>query len=81
MNFSVSDTTMAVCTKIVPGGIKVGMPASFLDDTVLGPIKKHIVEYSKEILYYVGDGDSDFRLLFNLDEKNIITGIYFDYPW
>ena len=79
VDFAVCDTTWAVCTKIVPGGIKVGMPASFLESTPLGPIKSYTTEDDRhEVIYYVGD--SDFRLLFDLDNKNTITGIYFFYP-
>ena len=81
-DFVVTDTTMAVCTRIVPGGIKVGMHASVLDDTVYGPIKSYSYDYlgTTRTEYYAAREDSDFLLRFNLDGNNIITMIFFSYP-
>ena len=81
-DFVVTDTTMAVCTRIVPGGIKVGMPASVMDNTVFGPIKSYSYDYlgTTRTEYYAAREDSDFLLRFVLDENNIITMIFFSYP-
>ncbi|MBR1926932.1 MAG: hypothetical protein IJ840_04165 [Bacteroidales bacterium] len=79
-DFVVVDTTMAVCTRKVPGGIKVGMHASVMDDTVYGPIKSYSYNDSgtTRTVFYVGD--YDFHLCFELDENKIIRVIYFNYP-
>ena len=79
-DFVVTDTTMAVCTRKVPGGIKVGMHASVMDDTVYGPIKSYSYDDfgTTKTVFYVGD--YDFRLCFELDENRIIRVIYFSYP-
>ena len=81
-DFVVTDTTMAVCTLSIPGGIKVGMPASVMDDTVYGPIKSYSYDYlgTTRTEYYAAREDSDFLLRFNLDGNNIITMIFFSYP-
>lgn len=80
-DFFVCDTAMATLTVDVPGGIKVGMPLTSLDDTVFGPaITRTYTNYEGVLVTLIYVGTDDWRLEFEVSDTGLIESISFTYP-
>ena len=79
VSFSISDTTFAVLTLNIQGGLKVGMPISKIQETIFGEpyvfIRDGVTEPN---LRYIINGD--LSLFFEVDEDGIIQSIFYAKP-
>ena len=77
---SLRDTTFAVLTLNIQGGIKVGMPISRIQETVFGEPYVFIQDgVANPLRRYIICGD--LSLFFRVDENGIIQSIIYSVPY